>query len=168
MWYFRALVLKTKSHHWICKDSSQAMDLVNDLTADLGPVQEEVGEVIDEVRDDLAVVQEPDERRRQGPAGKGLADGGRRALDVQRALRVDRRQQVEQVAEVGPQLLGDPAVGEQPHRLYRATATLEDGSTSVLHQAEPYQMAAFVARLGDRIPDHRSEGERRTAQGEQP
>lgn len=58
--------------------------------------------------------------------------------------------------------------GEQPHRLYRATATLEDGSTSVLHQAEPYQMAAFVARLGDRIPDHRSEGERRTAQGEQP
>ncbi|GIX36905.1 MAG: hypothetical protein KatS3mg127_0144 [Silanimonas sp.] len=58
--------------------------------------------------------------------------------------------------------------GEQPHRLYRATATLEDGSTSVLHQAEPYQMAAFIARLGDRIPDHRSQGERRTAQGEQP
>ena len=58
--------------------------------------------------------------------------------------------------------------GEQPHRLYRATATLEDGSTSVLHQAEPYQMAAFIARLGDRIPDHRGESQQRTAQGEQP
>ena len=43
--------------------------------------------------------------------------------------------------------------GPQDYRLYRATVTFADGETETLLQAEPYRMQAFVARLGDRIPD---------------
>jgi len=48
--------------------------------------------------------------------------------------------------------------GAQPYRLYRATLTFEDGSTDTLLQAEPYRMQAFVARLGERIPNRTTEG----------
>lgn len=58
----------------------------------------------------------------------------------------------------------DPRV----HRLYRATFAFEDGSTETLLQAEPFQMAAFVARLGDRIPDRTVDSPAQTAQNEQP
>ena len=43
--------------------------------------------------------------------------------------------------------------GEQSYRLYRATFVYADGVSETLLQAEPYRMQAFVARLGDRIPD---------------
>jgi hypothetical protein len=42
--------------------------------------------------------------------------------------------------------------GPQEFRLYRATLIYADGSTETLLQAEPFAMAGFIARLGDRIP----------------
>lgn len=42
---------------------------------------------------------------------------------------------------------------DQPNRLYRATLVYDDGASETLLQAEPYRMGAFIARLGDRIPD---------------
>lgn len=42
--------------------------------------------------------------------------------------------------------------GSQSHRLYRVTLTYADRGPVVLLQAEPYQMGAFLQRLGDRIP----------------
>jgi hypothetical protein len=43
--------------------------------------------------------------------------------------------------------------GPQAFRLYRATLTYADSDPVVLLQAEPYQMTAFIERLGDRIPN---------------
>lgn len=43
--------------------------------------------------------------------------------------------------------------GPQTHRLYRATLTYAGSDAVVLLQAEPYQMAGFIERLGDRIPN---------------
>lgn len=43
--------------------------------------------------------------------------------------------------------------GAQSHRLYRVTLTYAENAPVVLLQAEPYQMAGFIERLGDRIPD---------------
>jgi hypothetical protein len=43
--------------------------------------------------------------------------------------------------------------GPQEFRLYRVTLTYNGAGPVVLLQAEPYQMGAFIARLGDRIPD---------------
>lgn len=47
--------------------------------------------------------------------------------------------------------------GPQEHRIYRATLSYADGSTETLLQAEPFMMAAFIARLGDRIPTRQPE-----------
>ena len=57
--------------------------------------------------------------------------------------------------------------GVQTHRLYRATLVYAEGGNETLLQAEPYQMTAFVARLGDRIPYRRRETAPQTAQSEQ-
>jgi hypothetical protein len=54
--------------------------------------------------------------------------------------------------------------GDQAFRLYRATLIYDDGESVKLQQAEPYHMAAFVARLGDRIPTRGAEPQ--TAQSE--
>jgi hypothetical protein len=43
--------------------------------------------------------------------------------------------------------------GDQTNRIYRATLVYADGETETLMQAEPFQMGAFIARLGDRIPE---------------
>jgi len=56
--------------------------------------------------------------------------------------------------------------GEQAHRIYRATMIYADGETQTLLQAEPFRMGAFIARLGDRIPDRGSTTPDRTAQEE--
>lgn len=58
--------------------------------------------------------------------------------------------------------------GMQEYRLYRATLVYADGETETLLQAEPFQMGAFIARLGDRIPDRSGEEPAQTAQSEQP
>ena len=54
--------------------------------------------------------------------------------------------------------------GDQAFRLYRATLVYANGESVKLEQAEPYQMTAFIARLGDRIPTRGAEPQ--TAQSE--
>jgi hypothetical protein len=57
--------------------------------------------------------------------------------------------------------------GDQPNRIYRATLVFEGGDTETLLQAEPYQMGAFIARLGDRIPESSAGAPDRTAEEQQ-
>lgn len=55
--------------------------------------------------------------------------------------------------------------GARPHRVYRATLVYADRPPVTMLQAEPYQMASFIERLGDRIPDRSRAPD---PQGEQP
>ncbi len=68
-----------------------------------------------------------------------------------------RRSRIELRAATCPIARGEPCsawmFGPQAYRLYRATLTYAGADPVVLLQAEPYQMGAFIARLGDRIPD---------------
>ena len=68
-----------------------------------------------------------------------------------------RRSRFELRAPTCPIARGEPCsawmFGPQEFRLYRVTLTYAEGGPVVLLQAEPYQMGAFIARLGDRIPD---------------
>lgn len=68
-----------------------------------------------------------------------------------------RRSRFELRAPTCPIARGEPCsawmFGPQAHRLYRATLTYSGSAPVVLLQAEPYQMGAFIERLGDRIPD---------------
>lgn len=57
--------------------------------------------------------------------------------------------------------------GDQPNRIYRATLVYDDGETETLLQAEPYQMGAFIARLGDRIPNSSAGTPDQTAEEQQ-
>lgn len=67
-----------------------------------------------------------------------------------------RRSRFELQAPTCPIARGEPCsawmFGPQSHRLYRVTLTYPDRDPVVLLQAEPYQMGAFLQRLGDRIP----------------
>jgi hypothetical protein len=68
-----------------------------------------------------------------------------------------RRSRFELQAPSCPIARGEPCsawmFGTQSYRLYRATLTYTDRGPVTLLQAEPFQMASFVQRLGDRIPD---------------
>ena len=68
-----------------------------------------------------------------------------------------RRSRFELQAPTCPIARGQPCsawmFGPQEFRLYRVTLTYNGDGPVVLLQAEPYQMGAFIARLGDRIPD---------------
>ena len=68
-----------------------------------------------------------------------------------------RRSRFEMRAATCPIARGEPCsawmFGPQEFRLYRVTLTYSGAGPVVLLQAEPYQMGAFIARLGDRIPD---------------
>jgi hypothetical protein len=68
-----------------------------------------------------------------------------------------RRSRFELQAPTCPIARGEPCsawmFGPQEFRLYRVTLTYNGDGPVVLLQAEPYQMGAFIARLGDRIPD---------------
>lgn len=82
-----------------------------------------------------------------------------------------RRNRFEFRASPCPIAHGEPCsawmFGAQEFRLYRATLIYADGRSSTLWQAEPFVMSAFLARLGERIPDHRGDRDQ-TAQSEQP
>ena len=58
--------------------------------------------------------------------------------------------------------------GSQSHRLYRATLVYDGGDTTTLLQAEPFQMASFIARLGVKVPETSTDVPAQTAQSEQP
>jgi hypothetical protein len=68
-----------------------------------------------------------------------------------------RRSRFELRAPSCPIARGEPCsawmFGPQAFRLYRVTLTYSGEGPVVLLQAEPYQMGAFIARLGDRIPN---------------
>jgi len=68
-----------------------------------------------------------------------------------------RRSRFELRAPTCPIARGEPCsawmFGPQAHRLYRATLTYAESDPVVLLQAEPYQMGAFIERMGSRIPD---------------
>jgi hypothetical protein len=68
-----------------------------------------------------------------------------------------RRSRFEMRAATCPIARGEPCsawmFGPQAYRLYRVTLTYAGEGPVVLLQAEPYQMGAFITRLGDRIPN---------------